>query len=169
MIAPALAPDATPAQRVWAAIHHIALHPEDWNQNTFGARDVDGKVVGCLAHHIARMAGLEPVGCCPGCRDCSRVALSDVKRLFPKVADHFTYADPDAALSLDVVVGRILGVYTGTLFDAGRDLAGLRLEAEIRFGPDPIQGAVDEVTRTAQHAAAAEIQDITHEIPDGRA
>jgi hypothetical protein len=133
----ALAPDATPAQRAWSALHFIKLYPERWDQGSYGTK-VDGELRGCLAFHIVRMAGYEVLksDCCPTCW--TRVRFSDLAEpLAGRVGEHCA---SDGLVSVERLAQVLLGNRVETLFRSDQSL--LRLEEEISciFGPDPIGG-----------------------------
>lgn len=170
MTVPAVRPDATPAQRAWAAFEFIRLNPEQWDQSSFG-RLAGDRVVGCFAHHVVRMAGYEQFGCkddSPATDPCRhRVKVADLSEELATALREECGADK--TVGTERIARELLGGAPGTidLFRPSVTLDYLRLRIKLTFGPNPIQGAVDEVNRTAQHRAADELQDLTYAILDG--
>lgn len=144
---PALAPEATPAQRAWAALHFIKLNPELWDQNTFGKK-VDGVASGCLAFHVVRMAGYE-VKQGHACSTCGehwdRIPLSDLpEQLATDLVRRHGYA-PGDKVGVEQVGRTLLDNREEGLFGPGCSLQYLEDHIAEIFGPDPLSGVTEQL------------------------
>jgi len=173
--APAIKPDATPAQRAWAAFEFIRLHPESWDQSTYGRLSPEGKTRGCFAHHVVRMAGYPQVSCglLEQCRcHVPNEALDEIQALSESSLATLReqHGASTRSISIHAVARELLGgdFEIVDLFEPLLTLKALERRIAAQFGLNPVQGAVDEVTSAAQRRAANEIQDLTYEILGGQ-